>query len=440
MTTVKRIPIYDPKITTVYVDGMYVVRMSVAVPINSSGNGSGHSHANKTTLDQITTPFTSELKTIYDGKAAGNHNHALANLTEKSYNSLTEKPTIPAALADLSPDSTHRTVTDTEKNGWDGKAAGNHNHSLANLTEKSYNSLTEKPTIPAALADLSPDSTHRTVTDTEKNGWDGKAAGNHNHSLANLTEKSYSSLTEKPTIPAALADLSPDSTHRTVTDTEKTGWDGKAAGNHNHSLASLSEKSYNSLTEKPTIPAALADLSPDSTHRLVTDTEKTGWDGKAAGNHNHALANLSEKSYNSLTEKPAIPSVGGDADPLITRFWQLDICDSNTSPTTGDLKRYLIVPLECNGWVLVIPEGFCTTVSSSGLPNMMVRNVTTGHDMLTTSITIDANENTSYTATTRSVVNNTYKTVSTGDIIAVDLDATGTGTKGLSCLIGLRKP
>lgn len=28
------------------------------------------------------------------------------------------------------------------------------------------------------------------------------------------------------------------------------------------------------------IPVALADLSDDSTHRLVTDTEKSTWDGK----------------------------------------------------------------------------------------------------------------------------------------------------------------
>ncbi len=33
--------------------------------------------------------------------------------------------------------------------------------------------------------------------------------------------------------------------------------------------------SYNDLTDKPTIPTALSSLSEDSTHRVVTDTEKT---------------------------------------------------------------------------------------------------------------------------------------------------------------------
>ena len=37
---------------------------------------------------------------------------------------------------------------------------------------------------------------------------------------------------------------------------------------------------YNSLNNKPTIPDELADLNDDSTHRTVTDTEKTAWDSK----------------------------------------------------------------------------------------------------------------------------------------------------------------
>lgn len=37
---------------------------------------------------------------------------------------------------------------------------------------------------------------------------------------------------------------------------------------------------YNDLSNKPTIPSALSDLSEDTTHRVVTDTEKTTWSGK----------------------------------------------------------------------------------------------------------------------------------------------------------------
>ena len=53
------------------------------------------------------------------------------------------------------------------------------------------------------------------------------------------------------------------------------------------------------VKNKPTIPTALSNLSDDSTHRTVTDAEKTAWSGKS---------NFSG-SYNDLTDKPTIPTV-----------------------------------------------------------------------------------------------------------------------------------
>jgi hypothetical protein len=48
--------------------------------------------------------------------------------------------------------------------------------------------------------------------------------------------------------------------------------DGGATTLHKHS--------YNNLDDLPTIPDELSDLSDDSTHRLVTDTEKSTWNAK----------------------------------------------------------------------------------------------------------------------------------------------------------------
>jgi len=56
---------------------------------------------------------------------------------------------------------------------------------------------------------------------------------------------------------------------------------------------------YNDLTNKPTIPDELKDLTDDSTHRTVTDTEKTTWNNKSDFSGN----------YNDLTNKPTIPTV-----------------------------------------------------------------------------------------------------------------------------------
>lgn len=94
--------------------------------------------------------------------------------------------------------------------------------------------------IPTSLSELSDDTTHRLVTDTEKGTWNGKA--------------------DIGDIPTSLSELSEDTTHRTVTDTEKTDWNAKA--------------------DIGDIPTSLSQLSEDTTHRVVTDTEKGTWNGK----------------------------------------------------------------------------------------------------------------------------------------------------------------
>ena len=55
-------------------------------------------------------------------------------------------------------------------------------------------------------------------------------------------------------------------------------------------------------------------------------------------------------------------------------------------------------------------------------------------------LTIDANEYTSYTAATPSVINSSYKTVSTGDLIMIDKDVAGTGEKGDLIYLVVQKP
>ena len=51
--------------------------------------------------------------------------------------------------------------------------------------------------------------------------------------------------------------------------------------------------------------------------------------------------------------------------------------------------------------------------------------------MLTTKLTIDASETTSYTAATAAVIDTAHDDVATGDLIAVDVDVAGTRRKGL---------
>lgn len=78
-------------------------------------------------------------------------------------------------------------------------------------------------------------------------------------------------------IPTALSELTEDANHRTVKDSEKEAWNGKA--------------------DASAIPTALSNLTDDSTHRTVTDQEKSTWNGKSNFSGN----------YNDLTNKPSIP-------------------------------------------------------------------------------------------------------------------------------------
>jgi len=106
-----------------------------------------------------------------------------------------------------------------------------------------------------------------------------------------------------------------------------------------------------------------------------------------------------------------------------------------TTLTTGDGKLIFAIPLSLNGYNLTDADAFVTTASSSGTPTIQIRNVTDSQDLLSTRITIDASEFTSYTAETAPVINASYDDVATGDLLAIDVDVAGTGVKGLGIIL-----
>lgn len=108
--------------------------------------------------------------------------------------------------------------------------------------------------------------------------------------------------------------------------------------------------------------------------------------------------------------------------------------------TTGDGKLIIIVSDDMDGLNLVDADAYVTTVSSSGLPTVQIRNVTQAADMLTTKITIDASEFSSYFAATPPVIDTANDDVATGDRIAIDVDVAGTGAKGLGVVLSFANP
>ena len=116
-------------------------------------------------------------------------------------------------------------------------------------------------------ADITPDSTHRFVSDSEKSTWNSKAAGNHNHSGVYQPAGNYASSSHNH----AASDVTPDSTHRFVTDSEKSTWNSKAAGNHNHDSAYQPKGSYAAASHSH----SASDITEVTNKKFMTDEEKS---------------------------------------------------------------------------------------------------------------------------------------------------------------------
>ena len=184
------------------------------------------------------------------------------NLTASDVDALPSNTPIPDSLSDLHDDSTHRLVTDAEKQIWNNKS---------NFSG-SYNDLEDKPSIPAEQVN------------SDWSATSGKAK-----------------ILNKPSIPGNLSDLNDDSTHRLVTDTEKTTWNNKQDSINDlatiRSGASLGATALQSFTEQdPVFRASVA--------ANITSTDIVNWNNKSDFSGD----------YNDLTNKPTIPAAQVNAD------------------------------------------------------------------------------------------------------------------------------
>lgn len=133
-----------------------------------------------------------------------------------------------------------------------------------------------------------------------------------------------------PTVPAwAKASSKPSYTASEVGAVPTTRTvNGKALSGN----VTLSASDVKALPDTTTIPTALAGLTEDSTHRVVTDAEKTTWNAKSNFSGN----------YNDLTNKPTIPSIDG----LATETY-VDNAVANkefilNSTTEGSTKKFRV--------------------------------------------------------------------------------------------------
>lgn len=251
------------------------------------GSGSGSGSGDVSGLATVAT--TGNYNDLLNKPAlfSGNYN----DLTNKptlfsgSYGDLTDKPTLFSGDYDDLTNKPTIPVVDITKAQADEWYQPKGDYALTeDLFSGDYTDLTNKPTIPTNLSDLTSDNLHRLVTDALISTWNSKSD----------FSGSYNDLTDKPIIPSAQVN---------------SDWNSSSGVSqilNKPNLATVATSgSYNDLSDKPTIPTiptipdSLSDLSDDSTHRLVTDTEKTTWNNKSDFSG----------SYNDLTNKPTIPTV-----------------------------------------------------------------------------------------------------------------------------------
>ena len=203
----------------------------------------------------------------------------------------------------------------------------------------SYNDLSDKPTIPTQLDELSDDSAHRLVTDNEKSTWNGKqdtindletirsgaasgkTAVQFNDLATVATSGSYNDLSNKPTIPTKLSQLSDDSAHRLVSDTEKTTWNNK----------SDFSGSYNDLSNKPTIPTSTSQLTNNS--NFVSDSAYVHTDNNYTDNEKNKLADL--ENYDDTEVKESIT----DLNNSIITIGKIKADKTSIPKNTSDLNN-----------------------------------------------------------------------------------------------------
>lgn len=142
----------------------------------------------------------------------------------------------PSVLEDLKSKINNLNITDEQLNVIATKVAAK-----GFYTKSEVDGLIAKIAVPTKLSQLSEDTTHRTVTDAEKQKWNKSFSGN------------YNDLSNKPIIPTKLSQLTEDNNHMTVTKAQRDKIDNFSSGSGGTSITvdpALSATSNNPVANK----------------------------------------------------------------------------------------------------------------------------------------------------------------------------------------------
>ena len=191
-------------------------------------------------------------------------------------------------------------------------------------------------------------STGNGIKDYVASAISGKSNVGHTHTKSEITDF--------PTLGTAayldVAATGDASTSQVVKGDDSRLTDSRTPTSHTHVKADI--------TDFPTIPSALSDLTDDSTHRVVTDTEKTAWSGKSTVSWNQqvttgqqiATVTIDGTSVNVFAPTGGgggggnVDSVNGKQGTVV-----LDLGDMDDVTFTGVAQNDAVVRNGSNQWV-----------------------------------------------------------------------------------------
>lgn len=283
-----------------------------------------HSHSNYATVDSV-----SELSTTVSGKANASHTHddryytedeissLLATKSDSTHNHTGVYDVSGAAASAL---SSANTYTDSKIDALVGEGASTTLDTIGEISAAIEDNQDMIDTLNSVIGnkanttDLTSHTGNTTihVTETEKNSWNAKSnfSGNYNDLTNKPSIPSINGLATETYVDEKVGGITvesigalPDTTVIPTIPTNISSFTNDVGYLTEHqSLDGLATETYvDSQIDAIVIPDALSDLTADSTHRTVTDAEKSAWNAKS---------NFSG-SYNDLTNKPTIPSIAG---------------------------------------------------------------------------------------------------------------------------------
>lgn len=185
-------------------------------------------------------------------------------------------------------------------------------------------------------------------------------------------------------------------------------------------------------------------LSADMSALLIYDATSSRWRLIAVGRATDSgVTYATSGEINTGTEAAKAISPDALAGSNFGIRYITVVLNGTTALTTSD-AAYFRIPAAYNGMNLVSVAASVGTgaagSSSSGTPTFTVKNVTDGNQMLSTNLTVDANEYTSATAATPAVINGSFDDVVTDDLIEVACTVAGTGVTYATITLGFQLP